>query len=160
MKLISSLHICKGFAMCRGHITANDQYEYTERETSEDTRFSQIFYLLEGSGIAPDGNFYKDKLLMDMRDYFQKQYKFIAGNNGATWLCINPIPANKFFDAEILNTPTTIVGDGREHIIICAKGTIFANDKELKQFNYVRVLNEKTANISFSEDSEAIYLKR
>ena len=77
-------------------------------------------------------------------------------------MCINPIPATKHFDTKILlaNSTTALVGDGKEHIIICAKGRITANDKPLNQFNYVRVLNDKAVNIVVPGDSEALYLTR
>jgi len=188
MKLIASLVLCKGFALCRGFITPNDTYNYDADETNVDTRFSQIFYMIEGSGtINVDGNqigskkgsdiyvdpnwqeAYEQKvlksdnsMLIDLRDFYGKSYSFVAGEYGAGWLCINPIPSDKFFTPSLIRAgeTKTIEGDGKEHVVMCAKGTITANDKSLTQFNYTRVLNGKTATIVVPGDSEAIYLTR
>jgi hypothetical protein len=165
MKLMSTLAVCKGFAQCRGFITPNDSFEYTISDTTTDSKFSQIFCLLEGGGVMynSDGSEYgRLNDVWDLREYFGKTYKFVAGDKGAAWLCINPIPADKFFSFELKrsNTNFTIEGDGKEHIILCTKGTLNINDKELKQFNYSRILNGKTANIVIPGESEAIYLTR
>jgi hypothetical protein len=188
MKLMASLVLCKGFALCRGFITPNDTYSYDASETNVDTRFSQIFYMIDGGGtlnssgkvigsningsqyVDPDWQSnYNDKvqmtsnsMLVDLRDFYGKSYNFVAGDRGAGWLCINPIPSGSFFSSSLLTAGTTrtIIGDGNEHIVMCAKGTITANDKPLNQFNYTRVLNGKTANIVVPSDSEAIYLTR
>lgn len=188
MKLIASLVLCKGFALCRGFITPNDSYNYDASETNVDTRFSQIFYMIEGGGTLNcegkvigsnvNGNQYVDpewrdaynekvqmssnSMLIDLRDFYGKSYNFVAGEYGAGWLCINPIPSEKFFTPSLIRAgeTKTIEGDGKEHIVMCAKGTITANDKSLNQFNYTRVLNGKTANIVVPSDSEAIYLTR
>lgn len=167
MKLMSTLAVCKGFAQCRGFITPNDSFEYTVNDTTADSKFSQIICLLEGSGVMynSDGSEYGRSdapNVWDLRQYFGKTYKLVAGNKGATWLCINPIPADKFFSFELKrsNSNFTIIGDGREHVILCLRGTLNINDKELKQFNYSRILNGKTANIVIPSESEALYLTR
>ena len=167
MKLMSTLAVCKGFAQCRGFITPNDSFEYSLNDTTSDAKFSQIFCLLEGGGIMynSDGSEYgrsDTTIALDLRDYYGKTYKFVAGDKGAAWLCINPIPADNFFSFELKksNSNFTITGDGKEHIILCTKGTISINDKELKQFNYSRILNGKTADIVIPSESEALYLTR
>jgi len=188
MKLMASLVLCKGFALCRGFITPNDTYTYDADETNVDTRFSQIFYMIDGSGIINvDGNQIGSKIgsdiivdpnwqieydekvqksansmMIDFRDFYGKSYNFVAGEYGAGWLCINPIPSNRFFTPSLIRAgeTKTIEGDGKEHIVMCAKGSIIANDKTLTQFNYTRVLNGKTAVIVVPDDSEAIYLTR
>lgn len=165
MKLISTLSVCKGFAMCRGHITSNDFYEYTQEDVSSDARFSQIFYLLEGSGTVynSDGSLHDKSDVSnawDIRYFYKKPYKFVAGDRGATWICINPIPADKFFDMELIKQSTSIEGTEEEQNIICVKGTAIINDKQLKQFNYARIPNGKVANITVPEGSELLYIKR
>jgi hypothetical protein len=188
MKLMASLVICKGFALCRGFITPGDTYNYDASETNVDTRFSQIFYMIDGGGVMNcDGKVigsningtqyvdpewqaaYNDKvqmtsssMLVDLRDFYGKSYNFTAGDKGAGWLCINPIPSANFFTPKLLTAGInlSITGDGNEHIIMCAKGTVVVNDKILNQFNYTRVLNGKTASIVVPGDSEAIYMTR
>ena len=162
MKSIDKLIVCKGFALCRGIMSAYDSYNYTIEETSTDSKFSQLLYLLYGGGTAPDGKEYHNNLLLDVREYYEKPFAFKSGSAGAMWLCINPIPANKFFDASLIKAgeTKTIRGDGKEHIILSAKGYITANDRILEMFQYVRVLNGKEAIINVPENSEAIYLTR
>jgi hypothetical protein len=188
MKFIASTVLCKGFALCRGFITPNDVYNYDPADADVATRYTQIFYLIEGSGSLYSGqtfvgeyngtnsnviDSYKDtfdqyvqkgdrSLLIDLRFVKGQPFSFQSGNNGAGWLCINPVPADGLFTPELLksNTSRTIVGDGNEHIVMCAKGSITINDKTFNQFNYARVLEGKTANIVVPSESEAIYLTR
>jgi hypothetical protein len=188
MKFIASTVLCKGFALCRGFITPNDSYNYSPDDANIDTRFTQVFYMIEGSGsihlnnnfvgqfnsgssnVVPEYQQYYDQyvkrgnssLLIDLRGFQGSAFNFTSGNNGAGWLCINPVPADKLFDCDLIrgNTNTTITGDGREHIVMCAKGNITINGKKFEQFNYARVLEGKTADIVVPSDSEAIYLTR
>jgi hypothetical protein len=164
---MSTLAMCKGFAQCRGFITPNDSFEYSLDDTTSDAKFSQIFCLLEGGGIMynEDGTEYGRSDISnawDLREFHGKRYKFVSGNKGAAWLCINPIPADKFFSFELKRAGSTfeVNGDGKEHIILCIKGTLNINDKELKQFNYSRILNGKTAHVVIPSESEALYLTR
>ena len=82
MKLIGSFAVCKGFAMCRGHMTSNETYSYTREDTKDSTRFSQIIYVIEGAGTL----FNQDNIatqngvadeVYDLRDHYGKSYKFI-----------------------------------------------------------------------------------
>ena len=167
MKLMSTLALCKGFAQCRGHITSNDSFEFTLEDTIEDSKFSQIFCLLEGGGAMYDSNGNQvgnssGYNVWDLREFYGKTYKFVAGQHGATWLCINPIPANKFFSFELKrsNTEFDMIGDDKDQIILCTKGNILVNDKSLNIFNYARVWTGKSAHVKIPHNSEAIYLTR
>jgi hypothetical protein len=187
MKYIASNVLCKGFAICRGFITPHDNYFYNPEDAFVDTKYTQIFYLIEGNGylsynndkvmtydngslsINPsyreviDGHLKTGSTLMiDLRNYRGEAFSFVSGDKGAGWICINPIPAGKLFDSSLIlgGTTRTIIGDGREHVIICAKGSITINGNPLNIFNYARVLEGKTAEIVIPSDSEAIYLTR
>ena len=167
MKKVETLAVCKGFALCRGSITANDFYEYTYHDTSTDAKFSQIFYLEEGSGELQlsDGSVYGNSLtsgIWDLREFYKKVYKFVSYEKGAKWICINPIPSNKFFDIELLksNTEKTIIGDDKLQIILCLRGSLNINDKVFSQYNYARILRDKQAVIKVNQDSEALYMYR
>lgn len=188
MKFIASTVLCKGFALCRGFITPNDVYNYDPSDSNIDTRYTQIFYLIEGSGSLYsketyigdyNGNNssvideYKQQydqyvqkgdtsLLIDLRVFKGSHFSFRSGDKGAGWLCINPVPSDKLFVPQLIksNTSTTIVGDQNEHIVMCAKGNITINGITFNQFNYARVLEGKTAEIVVPSDSEAIYLTR
>jgi len=159
--------LCRGFAICTGHVTANETYEYSLEDTTVDTKFSQIFYLYEGSGALYDENdviYNKSSVpsVWDLRMYYKKKYKFVANKLGATWICINPIPAYNFFDIEHLhsNTTKTIIGDGKEHVILSLRNKIIVNDAELTHLKYSRILNGKVANVIVPSGSEALYLTR
>lgn len=163
MKMVTSTILCKGFALCRGRMTMNDTFYYTKDITSEDSKFSQIMYLLEGGGMTPLGPAAFDtNKLVDFRDFYNKEYSLSCDERGATWVCINPIPADNFYDASLLvgNNKYTIEPDqDKEQIILCVENYITINDKIFNQFNYARILN-KSANISIPGDSEAIFLSR
>jgi len=188
MKFIASNILCKGFALCRGSITPNDNYNYSPEDDNVDARYTQIFYLLEGNGHLKVENdiigWYDNNIvtmnpecdseirnhvfnngatcLVDLKVFKGKPFGFISGDKGASWICINPIPANKPFDCDLIlgETSKTIVGDGKEHIVMCARGSIFINDKPFNIFNYARVLKGKTAEVVVPSGSEAIYLTR
>jgi hypothetical protein len=192
MKLVSPLQICKGFTMCRGHITSFDEWSYKGGNSSKDIEFSQLFYLIEGTGTLVYGDeevafldengpkvidAYKDdydrvvkqlgnSYLFDFRDRYDKKYKLVAGKYGATWMAINPLPNNHFFDAELFSGIKEITGDGNNHIILCVKGEVNVisseNNKESKlvQFQYTRVLNGKKIHVVVPPGSQAIYMTR
>lgn len=167
MKKVETLAVCKGFALCRGSITADDYYEYTYLDTSTDAKFSQIFYLEEGSGELQnsDGTVYGNSLVSgvwDLREFYKKIYRFVPYEKGAKWICINPIPSNKFFNIEHLKSGTerTIIGNDKLEIILCLRGSLNINDKVFNQYNYARILKDKEAIIKVNEDSEALYMYR
>ncbi len=167
MKLIGAFAVCKGFAMCRGHMTSNETYSYTQEDTQNDAKFSQIIYVIEGSGILFDHDNNRVRSsgsneVNDLREFYGKPYKFISGSKGATWICINPFPADKFFDVRLIkqNLNEIIVGSEKENVIVCVKGSITINDKKIEQFKYARILNDKTANIVIDSDSSALHLTR
>ena len=187
MKFIASNVLCKGFALCRGFITPHDNYNYNPDDAVVDTRYTQIFYLVEGNGylsynndrvmtydngsltVNPDySEAFRDHLkigstlMIDLRGYKGEAFSFVSGDKGAGWICINPVPASKLFDSSLIlgGTSRTITGDGKEHVIMCAKGSITINDKPLSIFNYARVLEGKTAEVVVPSGSEAIYLTR
>lgn len=168
MKKFETLAICRGFALCRGYITPNDSHEYSHSDTSTNARFSQIFYLTRGGGklYKYDNTIYGESdtpNIWDLREFYKEPYILASGDKGAEWICINPIPANKFFDFELLSTGTkkTIYGNKeKEQSIICLKGTLLINDKVFNKYNYTRILDGKIADITVNNDSEALYLFR
>ena len=167
MKTVETLAVCKGFALCRGSITADDFYEYTYNDTSTDAKFSQIFFLEEGSGELQnsDGTVYGSSLVSgvwDLREFYKKIYRFVPYEKGAKWICINPIPSNKFFNIEHLKAGTerTIIGNDKLEIILCLRGSLNINDKVFNQYNYARILKGKEAIIKVNDDSEALYMYR
>lgn len=164
MKFIDNVSICKGFAICKGHMTSDEVYEYSSEDARNDAVYSQLLFGVNGSGAAydADGNKIIDitipNTVYDFKEYYGKGYSIKALENGGTWICINPIPASKMYSHELLTNDTTIVGDGAEHVLICMIGTINVNGKTLKQLQYARIFKDKTANIVIPEGSMAIHL--
>ena len=66
MKLIGAFAVCKGFAMCRGHMTSNETYSYTEEDTQND--------LLSLKKYLKDANYSKKKI-QKITDKFKKVSK-------------------------------------------------------------------------------------
>jgi len=167
MKVLSTAEICKGFAICVGHITANDEFVFTVEETTGNGVFSQLGYCIEGYAdlIDSDGKVIQELSggnLYDFRDYYSTSYKMRTNSTtSGTWFCINPILATKIYDATLLkeNTTKTYTGDGVENVIVCVTGTVKVNDKVLESKNYVRVLNGKIANVTVYPGSVAVYFK-
>ena len=181
MKIIDPITVCRGFAICKGDFGPGVQNEQSVKDTSEDFKFSQIFVLLEGSGtfvstydvISKDGygnpvptsngiaSDFKHNA-WDLRDYYKRSYKFVAGNRGAKWMCINPLPANGFFDFELIGEGSkSITNDnGNQRYVVAAKGPIVVNNKLVDQFKYVRIFKDVTANIEVPQGSSALYMHR
>lgn len=164
MKIVDDLIMCKGFAICRGTMTAGETYSFTSANTSADGIFSQLGYCASGSAILydMDGNYklkFETGKLYDVRDFYNKDFYITAEENGGTWICINPTPANKFYKGSILEPDTvrTIKGSEKEQVVLCLSGKITINDKSLNQFQYARILKGKTAKISVDSDSLGIY---
>jgi hypothetical protein len=163
MKMVSSTILCKGFALCRGRMTKNDTFNYTKEITSEDAKFSQIMYLLEGGGMTPLGPAaFDNNKLVDFRDFYKKEYSLSCDERGATWICINPIPADNFFDVTLLeggNNYTFEPDINKEQIILCVENYITINNKIFNQFNYTRII-DKNATVNIPDSSEALFLSR
>lgn len=190
MKYMSTIAICKGFALCRGFMTANDKFNYDPADSNTDTRYTQITYLDPGVG-----SFYRNSDFIcgfdgsnltvsdNYKDWFDKNVQLGDNNSalinieefkgtfcsfsttdsvGIQWTCINPIPANKPFSPTLLkqNTNLSIQGDGKEHVIVSVRGSITINNKTINQYNYARVLGGKTADVVIPSGSEAVYLTR
>jgi hypothetical protein len=163
MKFIDNVSICKGFAICKGHMTGGEVYAYSAEDARNDAVYSQLLFGVNGSGAAydADGNKIIDifpNTVYDFKEYYGKGYSIRALENGGTWICINPIPASKMYSYELLTGNTNIVGDGSEHVLICIIGSISVNEKTLKQLQYARILKDKIANIVIPEGSMAIHL--
>ena len=165
MKNIASNVLCKGFVLCSGNISPNDEYHYNPADSTVDAKYTQIFYLIEGNGtlfkedsfvgqfdgssftVSNNYQYYKDhnviegnkSALVDLRFLKGSSFNFKAGDRGASWICINPIPALKPFDCDLLSNDFIINGDRKERIVVCSKGSITINDKQLKQYNYARI---------------------
>jgi hypothetical protein len=164
MKFIDNVSICKGFAICKGHMTAGETYTYSVEDASKDAVYSQLLFGLNGSGAAYDADGVKitdiviPNTLYDFKDYYGKEYSIRSAENGGTWVCINPIPASKVYTHRVLIDGIVIAGDDSENVVICMQGPISINGKLLKQLQYARIFKDKIADIQIPTGSIAVHL--
>jgi hypothetical protein len=141
---------CRGFALCYGGMTANESFTSQNLTAGE---FNQLIFLYSGLVIVssegmPDIHL-KEKEFVDVSVFFGKPIKFTAGPQGVVWLAINPHPVEKRFDVQLITQgPVEVKGSEKETAIICVDKTILCNEKELNPLQYVRVLNNKTVNLT------------
>jgi hypothetical protein len=181
MKVIDPIIVGRGFGICKGIFDPYEENIQTVEDTSTDFKFSQIFILMDGSGsfygsvdvVTKDG--YGNPVsttngaasdwkfnAWDLRDFYKRSYKFVAGDRGAKWMCINPLPANGFFDFEIIQSGSKVISgeNGKQNVIVCITGPIFINNKQIDQYKYSRILGNTIANIEIPQGCAALYMHR
>ena len=143
---------CRGFAICHGTMTAN---EILTNPNVNDGSFNQLVYLYSGSALAGSENSQTTELiagdLVDVSQYANAPIKYVSGNNGATWIGINPIPSTKRYDARLIKgaITETINSSDKETFIVCVDGIVTCNGVELKPTQYARIVSDnKTFNLS------------
>jgi hypothetical protein len=164
MRHIEAPFICKGFVICVGHITPNDVYDFTEKDTTADGVFSQIGFCIDGGAVLydKDGNKVKDlygDTYYDFKEFYGTEYKMVTGENGGTWFGINPVPATKIYNGEVIRPGQikTIIGEDKEQVVICIYGKIEVNGKELIGKQYARIFKDKSARVVVNEGGLALY---
>jgi hypothetical protein len=134
---------CRGFAICYGTMTPN---ETLINPNVNDGSFNQLVYLYSGSALVGSENSQTTELtagnLVDISQYANAPIKYVVGNNGATWIGINPTPSTKRYDARLIKGPITetINPSNKETFIICVDGVVTCNGAELKPTQYARVV--------------------
>lgn len=143
---------CRGFAICHGTMTAN---ESLVQSNINDGFFNQLIYLYAGSALAGTESSQTTELttgsLVDVSQYANAPIKYVSGDNGATWIGINPVPSTKRYDARLIKGPITetINYSNKETFILCVDGTLTCNGIELKPTQYARIVsNNKTFDLS------------
>ena len=135
---------CRGFSICYGTMTLNESLLCSN---ITDGFFNQWIYLYNGSALAGTESSQTTQLLqgelVEVSQYAGAPIKYVAGNNGATWIGINPIPTSKRYDAKLIKGPTTetINPSGKETFIMCIDGIITCNGAQLNPTQYARVVN-------------------
>ena len=141
---------CRGFSLCHGGMTANESFVSPNLTVGV---FNQLVFLYSGSAVAssegmPDITL-KEKEFVDVSAFFGKTIKYTAGPQGAIWLAINPHPVEKRFNVQLINQGSIEVqGSEKETAIICVDKVVLCNEKELTPLQYVRVLNNKSINLT------------
>lgn len=135
---------CRGFSICYGTMTPN---EFLICENNTDGFFNQWIYLYNGSAMAGTESSQTTELtagtLVDVSQYSGAPIKYVAGNNGATWLGINPIPTTKRYDARLIKgaITETINPSDKETFIVCVDGILICNGVQLKPTQYARIMS-------------------
>lgn len=149
---------CRGFSICYGSMTANENLVCSN---TTDGFFNQWIYLYSGSALAGSEASQTTELtegtLVDVSQYAGAPIKYVAGNNGATWLGINPIPTTKRYNARLIKgaVTETIDASDKETFIVCIDGFLTCNGVQLKPMQYARVVNTSKTFI-LNENSIAI----
>jgi hypothetical protein len=156
--IIQNAISCRGFGICHGTMTAN---ESLINPNVNDGAFNQWVYLYSGSALAGTESNQTTELtegsLVDVSEYAGSAIKYVAGNNGATWIGINPMPSTKRYDARLIKgaITETINASNKETFILCVNGILTCNGVQLKPTQYARVVSsDKTFNLS--QDGVAI----
>jgi hypothetical protein len=121
--------------------------EFLICENITDGFFNQWIYLYNGSAMAESESNQTTELragtLVDVSQYAGAPIKYVAGNNGATWLAINPIPTTKRYNARLIKgaITETINPSDKETFIICVDGIVNCNGVQLKSTQYARIVS-------------------
>jgi len=166
MLIVNDPIICKGFVYCTGHCTDGDSLKAKTEDWKDDGKFTQIFYVAQGSGKLYDETGLlkfelKEHNLYDFKDLYNRYFRVEASNKSCTWIGINPVPASRFFKAELKKENFVVEGEeGKENIIICVKNNIIIENKNLNELNYSRIKYGKKVTVEVPKNSHAIYLVR
>jgi hypothetical protein len=143
---------CRGFSICYGTMTPNENLVCSN---ITDGFFNQWIYLYNDSALAGTESSQTTQLLqgelVDVSQYAGEPIKYVAGDNGATWLGINPIPTTKRYNARLIkgSTAETVNPSDKETFIVCVDGIITCNGVQLKPMQYARIVNaSKTFELS------------
>lgn len=160
--MISNSIFCRGFVLCVGYVTPNESFLHENRA---DGHLTQVLYTYTGGGFAAsEGRSTKtiaQNALTDLSEFAGDPISYTAGAEGAAWVAINPIPASKRYETQLIQGSSAIevVAGETECAIICLRGSIIANGKTILAQSYARVLPAKTAALEVPENSSALIIK-
>lgn len=152
---IIDVGIAKLCAMCA---TPNHNGIFKNNQSSGGS--TQVCYTAYGSGIITSdaGNaVYEENVLTDVSHVRGHQMNGVAGPNGTIWVGINPVD-EKEIEYDYIDTPRDFSFTGVKDvtILLCLRGKITANEKEILDLFYSVIEKDKTVNISVPEGSTAI----
>jgi hypothetical protein len=128
-----------------------------------DGAVNQAVYIFSGdiTAVQNEQNIsLNENELTDISSLKNKPIQYTAGNAGATWVAINPAPATKRFNTQLINTEQTlsVTGSNKETFVLCIEGVITCEGKQLGSLQYVRVLDGRTVSVSVPNNSVAVIL--
>jgi hypothetical protein len=149
----------RGFSMCFGEFTPG---EIDSFDNTGDAHANQVVYLFFGNVTASqNGKIIQvmPKSITDMSSFVNTPYSTVAGNDGAYWMAINPIPATKKYNIEIAqNGISTIQSTTKECVIVCADGSITVNSKLINKEQFTRVIKNNSVTLNVPEGSIAFIM--
>jgi hypothetical protein len=160
--MISTNIPCRGFVLCVGYLPPDVSFLH-RNNTDGDT--NQALYTYSGGGFATsEGKPTKNVLpnvMTDLSDFMGNQIHYTAGREGAAWVALNPIPATKRYQTQLVSggSAVEVTADGAECAIICLLGGINVEGKEITAQSYARVLPTKIVTLEVPQNSVALILK-
>jgi len=153
---------CRGFVICIGSMEDGDVLAHPN---SGDGVFTQAVYLYKGSSIASSGGKSDIPLptgqITDLSAFAGLPISYLGGPQGALWAAINPTPATKRYEMQLLRGGNfmDVESGGNECVVVCLSGVISVGDKPIAQHKYARILPNKTAGVIVPHDSLALVMK-
>lgn len=160
--MISNSIVCRGFVLCVGYVAPNESFLHENRA---DGHLTQVLYTYAGGGFAasegkPTKTVIKNALT-DLSDFAGSSIKYTAGEEGAAWVALNPLPSTKRYETQLIQGSSAIevVAGETECAIICLLGSVIASGKTIPAQSYARVLPAKTVALEVPENSSALIIK-
>jgi hypothetical protein len=153
---------CRGFVLCVGYLSPNESLLHSN---NKDGDTNQSLYTYSGGGFAAsEGKSTKtvlQKVVTDLSDFMGSQIHYTAGEEGAAWVALNPIPATKRYETQLVSggSVVEVMADGAECAIICLLGGINVEGKEITAQSYARVLPTKIVTLEVPQNSVALIIK-
>lgn len=147
--------IAKLCAMC-----ATPNHEGIFKNNASAGGSTQLCYTAYGSGEITSSKgtaLYQERVLTDVSHVRGAQMNGLAGPNGTIWVGINPVD-ERILDYNFIQGQQTLqfVGEKAISVLLCLRGSITANGKELLDLNYSVIHKDKAVNITVPEGSDAI----
>jgi hypothetical protein len=122
-------------------------------------------YTYSGGGFAAsEGKPTKtvlQKVVTDLSDFMGSQIHYTAGEEGAAWVAVNPIPETKRYETQLVSggSVVEVMADGAECAIICLLGSVNVEGKAITAQRYARVLPTKIVALEVPQNSVALIIK-
>lgn len=153
---------CRGFVLCVGYLSPNQSFVH---KNNLDGDFNQTLYTYSGGGFAasegkPTKTVIKN-VLTDLSDFAGTPIRYTAGEEGAAWIALNPVPLTKRYSTQLVLGGSTVevMSDGVECAVICLLGSVNVGNKIIAAQSYARVLPSKTISIEVPQNSVALVIK-
>jgi hypothetical protein len=157
--IVQNTLLAKGFAICTGGMSPN---ETAEMPNDSDAKYMQIGYLYTGSITVSQGSQNVEivaKTLTDLTSFSSTPVNVTAGNQGLTWMSVNPIPMSKRYNITLATVGDSVItSTTQECIVLCVDKSVVCNSKTLNGLQYLRVPNGTSVNLNVPEGAVALVM--